>query len=190
MPSAGNLARARPPRRRCPAAVVPDRARDTAPGAAWREREPWTSLVPSSGPAPRSPERSCRQTPLFPRAAHKTARIQTTKYPSACRLACRSPVLDSCMRRCQESTPTLCGRRPPSVGAIALGVMLRRPIVCKTEIQHLYRAVGADLHIRRLQIAMHDAVFVSGFDGLRNLRRNKQHLGQWERATGVSLRGS
>jgi hypothetical protein len=58
----------------------------------------------------------------------------------------------------------------------------------ETEIEHLDRAVGADLDVRRLQIAMHDALLVRGFERLGNLPRDRQHLGERHRSA-RDLRG-
>ena len=39
----------------------------------------------------------------------------------------------------------------------------------QTKVEHLHRAVRADLDVRRLQIAVDDAVVVRGFQRLGNL---------------------
>ena len=46
------------------------------------------------------------------------------------------------------------------------------------EVEHLHRAVVADLDVGRLQIAMDDAQLVRGFQGLRDLLRDRQRVGQ------------
>ena len=46
----------------------------------------------------------------------------------------------------------------------------------QAEIQHLHRAIVADLDVRVLQIAMHDPLLVRGFQRLRNLLRDRQRL--------------
>ena len=43
----------------------------------------------------------------------------------------------------------------------------------ETEMKDLDRAVGADLNIRRLEIAVDNAVCVRGFKGFRDLFRDK-----------------
>ena len=48
---------------------------------------------------------------------------------------------------------------------------LRQP-----EVQHFHRAVGAHFHVRRLQIAMDDALLMRGFKRLGNLLRDGQRL--------------
>ena len=45
---------------------------------------------------------------------------------------------------------------------------LRQP-----EVQHLHRAVLADLDVRRLQVPMNDPLLVRGFEGLGDLRRHR-----------------
>jgi hypothetical protein len=42
------------------------------------------------------------------------------------------------------------------------------------EIEHLHRAVGPDLDVGRLQIAMDDAVFVRGLERVGDLLRNRE----------------
>ena len=49
-------------------------------------------------------------------------------------------------------------------------------------------AVGADLDVGRLEIAMNDALLVCRFEGLGNLLRDGQRLIDLDRATGNPLR--
>ena len=46
----------------------------------------------------------------------------------------------------------------------------------KTEVKHLDGAIGSDLHIGWLQIAMDDALLVSGFEGFGYLSGDRQRL--------------
>ena len=52
----------------------------------------------------------------------------------------------------------------------------------ETEVQHLHRAVGADLDVRGLQIAMDDALLVRGFERVGDLLRDRQRVGERDRA--------
>jgi hypothetical protein len=47
------------------------------------------------------------------------------------------------------------------------------------EIEDLHRAVRRDLDVRRLQIAMDDALLVCGFKSVDDLPRDGQHLVNW-----------
>ena len=46
----------------------------------------------------------------------------------------------------------------------------------EAEVEHLHAAVGADLHVRGLQIAMDDALLVRGFERVGDLPRDRQRL--------------
>ena len=46
----------------------------------------------------------------------------------------------------------------------------------QAKIQHLHRAIGSDLDVRRLQIAVDDAVIVGGFERVGDLARDGEHL--------------
>ena len=46
----------------------------------------------------------------------------------------------------------------------------------EAEVQHLHRAVGPQLDVRGLQIAMNDALLVRGFERLGNLPRDRQRV--------------
>jgi len=48
--------------------------------------------------------------------------------------------------------------------------------LCQSEVEHLHRAVVAYFHVGRLEIAMHDALFVRGFERLGDLSRDGQRL--------------
>ena len=52
----------------------------------------------------------------------------------------------------------------------------------QAEVQHLDRAVGRDLDVGRLQIAMDDAVLVRRFERLGNLPRDRQRFVDGQRA--------
>jgi len=55
------------------------------------------------------------------------------------------------------------------------------------EVEHLHRAVSADLDIRGLQIAMNDPLLVRRFEGVRDLFCDRQRLGEWNRAASDPL---
>ena len=46
----------------------------------------------------------------------------------------------------------------------------------QTEIQHLDLTVRTNLDVRRLQVAVHDALLVRGFERVRNLRRHRERF--------------
>ena len=46
----------------------------------------------------------------------------------------------------------------------------------ETEVEHFHRAIVANLDVRRLEVAVHDALRVRGFERLRNLSRDRQRL--------------
>ena len=47
----------------------------------------------------------------------------------------------------------------------------------ETEVEHLHRAVGADLDVGRLQIAMDDALLVRRLERVGDLARDRQRVG-------------
>ena len=51
----------------------------------------------------------------------------------------------------------------------------------ETEVEHLHRAVGADLDVRRLEIAMDDALLVRRLERVGDLPRDRQRLGERNR---------
>ena len=53
--------------------------------------------------------------------------------------------------------------------------------LCQTEVEHLDRAVGADLDVRGLQIAMDDPLLVRGFERVGDLPRDRQRLVERDR---------
>ena len=72
-----------------------------------------------------------------------------------------------------------CVARMVIVGDCAiLGARTAAELECfrQTEIQHLHRAVIANDDVGRLQVTMHDAALVRGFDGVGDLPRDGQRL--------------
>lgn len=57
----------------------------------------------------------------------------------------------------------------------------------ETEIEHFDVAVGANLDIRRLQIAMNDSVIVCRFEGLRDLGRDPNRFRERNGATADAI---
>ena len=51
----------------------------------------------------------------------------------------------------------------------------------QTEVEHLHRAVGADLDVRGLEIAVNDALLVRRFERVGNLPRDRERLVDRER---------
>ena len=47
----------------------------------------------------------------------------------------------------------------------------------EAEVEHLDRAVAAQLHVRRLEIAVNDPLVVRGGEGLGDLSRDRKGLG-------------
>ena len=67
-------------------------------------------------------------------------------------------------------------------------LMLRRAISFgQPEVEDLDCAVGAHLDVRGLEIPMDDSLLVCGFEGLRDLSRNRQRLVEWKRTLGDPL---
>ena len=50
------------------------------------------------------------------------------------------------------------------------------------EIEHLDLTVGCDLNVRRFEIPVNDAVLVGGFEGIDQLARDRQHVGDGKRS--------
>ena len=70
-------------------------------------------------------------------------------------------------------------RRVQRIGGAAR--VIRSERLRETEVEHLDRAVGPHLDVRRLQIAMDDAVLVRGLEGVGDLPRDRQSLGDRQR---------
>ena len=60
----------------------------------------------------------------------------------------------------------------------------------QAEVEHLHRAVGADLDVGGLQIAVDDPLLVRRFERLRDLLRDRQRLVERDRAARDPLRQS
>jgi hypothetical protein len=58
----------------------------------------------------------------------------------------------------------------------------------QAEVQDLHGAIGTDLHVGRLQIAMNDRLLVRRFEGFGNLARDGQRLVERDRAARQPLR--
>ena len=76
-------------------------------------------------------------------------------------------------------------------GAVSVGEFMASPALDaarrihrfgQPEVEHLHRAVGADLDVRGLEIAMDDALLVRGFQRLGDLLRDRQRVGERDRA--------
>ena len=50
-------------------------------------------------------------------------------------------------------------------------------LICEAEVKNLDHAVGADFDVRGFEITMNDALFMRGFEGLGDLARDGQGLG-------------
>src|SRR5580704_6644197 len=59
---------------------------------------------------------------------------------------------------------------------------------CESEVQNFYDSGGSELDVARFWIAMHDALYVSGFERIGNLPCNSQGIVQWNRAVVDPLR--
>ena len=68
---------------------------------------------------------------------------------------------------------SLAGPGRAALGRVGLG---------QAEVQHLHLAVGRDLHVRGLQVAMDDAVLVGLLERLRDLLRDGERFVEWDRA--------
>jgi hypothetical protein len=60
--------------------------------------------------------------------------------------------------------------------------------LCQAEIEHLYGAVLGNLHIRRLEIPVHDPLLVRDFKGLCDLPRDRESFVEWQRTARDPLR--
>ncbi len=68
---------------------------------------------------------------------------------------------------------------PPTPGdVLADGARLAANCLGETEVEHLHRAVGAHLHIRGLEIAMDDPLFVRGLERVGDLLRDGEGVGE------------
>ena len=103
---------------------------------------------------------------------------QHARRTPRCRRACRRPCPRACsgahVGRRAENHARLRHRRrrerrrhATTARATRSAVRLQR--LRQTEVEHLHRAVGADLDVGRLQIAMDDALLVRGFERLGDL---------------------
>ena len=103
----------------------------------------------------------------------------------ACRRPCLAPARATCTRPCPRITPACViaerreRRRVASARRLAVDWLDR---LRQAEVEHLHRAVGADLDVRRLEIAMDDALLVRRFERLGDLLRDRQRLGDGNRA--------
>ncbi len=59
---------------------------------------------------------------------------------------------------------------------------LKPPFPRQPEVQHLHRAVGFDLDIRGLEIAIDDPLLVRGLERLGDLFGDRQRLVEWDAA--------
>ena len=64
---------------------------------------------------------------------------------------------------------------------------LARKHLRQPEVEHLHGAVGRDLDVRRLQIAVDDALLVRGFERVGDLARDRERLLNRQRARRQTL---
>ena len=108
---------------------------------------------------------------------------QHARRTPRCRRACRR----SCPRACSGAMYAAVPRIIPA--CVIAGVVIVGDIdtlgddrarglhrLRQAEVEHLHRAVGADLDVRGLQIAMDDALLVRGFERLGDLLRDRQRF--------------
>ena len=108
------------------------------------------------------------------------ARRRTPRCPRACRRPCRAPAPGHVRGRAENHA-----RRVVAGGdrrRIRQAAATRAPVgsmrLREAEVEHLHRAVGADLDVGGLQIAMNDALLVRGFERVRDLPRDRQRFGE------------
>jgi hypothetical protein len=58
----------------------------------------------------------------------------------------------------------------------------------ETKVENLHDTIRRDLDVRRLQIAMDDAFVVSGLEGVGDLPRHRERIGNRDRATAQTVR--
>ncbi len=145
--------------------------------------------APTSGSSCAAPRRACPRRPRprtrARRSASRRAPRRTPRCPRACRPPSPSPAPAPCRPRCRESCPSLRRARRSCVGEfVGLRARRRRRVerLRQPEVQHLDDAVVADLDVRRLQIAMDDALLVRRFERVGDLPGDGQRL--VERQTG------
>ena len=92
--------------------------------------------------------------------------------------AAPAPARGSCRRRCRESRPRAIAGAVIVGDVVTSSAATRRRVerLRQPEVQHLHRAVVADLDVRRLQIAMDDPLLVRRFERLGDLLRDRQRL--------------
>ena len=108
-------------------------------------------------------------------SAFRTARTRTPRCRCACRRLFPAPAPGSCTRQCRES------RRLRHRGQVIVGDAQTRVTgrprrlerFRQTEVQHLHGAIGAQLDVGGLQVAMNDAALVGGFEGVGDLPRDR-----------------
>ena len=78
----------------------------------------------------------------------------------------------------------ICVARAVSVGEFIASDARSRAVgsdrLGEAEVEHLHRAVGADLDVGGLEIAMDDALLVRGVERVGDLARDRQRLGERE----------
>ena len=99
------------------------------------------------------------------RSGPRTTRSRTTRCRFACRAAGRAPAPGSCTRQCPESfrSPSRRRGRWQTVGAH------RRRSLGETEVEHLGVAVARDRDVRRLEVAVDDALVMRGVQRIGDL---------------------
>ena len=111
-------------------------------------------------------------------SASPTAPRRTTRYRPGDPPASLRPAPDSYTLPCPGSRPASVapivsvGEFAPSLRLTSGGLHCCR----QPKIQNLHRAVIADLHVGRLQVTMHHALFVRGFESVSDLRGDLQRL--------------
>jgi hypothetical protein len=80
--------------------------------------------------------------------------------------------------------------------AVKVGELAGFPVVAgidrfrEAKVEHFHRTVRADLHVRRLQISMHDPELVRGLEGVGDLFRDLERIIKTQSARGLGCRTS
>ena len=117
---------------------------------------------------------------------------RTPRCRCACRPVCRAPARATCRPPCRGSSPICVIAGDVIVGEFATlaDVAGRFQRLRQAEVEHLHRAVGAHLDVRRLQVAVDDALLVRGLERVGDLPRDRQGVLERNRAARNALRQS
>ena len=146
----------------------------------------------------RAPPRACRRRPRPRRRGGRSAsREDDAERPDVGALVDGrpAPVRAPCTRRCRGSCPAAVAREPGErrrrivgVPVTAADAPLRSSAFASPKSSTFTVPSSSDLHVRRLEIAMHDALLVRGLERVGDLARDGQRVAERQRDRARSLR--